>query len=120
MEDAVSTTITFKVEYDDGAGPKVKNQPDPFVTRRQRDRGFYLRRLDDGELVRELPVPIGYMRVSEMEPLAALLTEINRSDMSWISTLKQKKQSKKGSSSRLRENFKNILKRWHRGSSSES
>lgn len=59
----------FRVEFDDGKPVKANNGRDSRCTPKGRSHGFYVI-YPDGQ---EEKVEIGYMRISEMEHLQAML-----------------------------------------------
>lgn len=61
------------IEYDDGAPMKTPQGVDrsPECTPRDRPRGFYL--MSRG---RSVQLPVGFMRVSEMKKLEAVVNEL--------------------------------------------
>lgn len=67
--------MIVSIEYDDGKPFEVKGKSaeerSPFCTPRSRASGFYVR-FPNGK---ERRIPIGYMRVSEMESLETVFNE---------------------------------------------
>lgn len=60
--------IDFKIEYDDGVSTKRKGDYDKRIKRRDREHGFYLMLP-----TKEIKIPIGYLRISEIPTVEALL-----------------------------------------------
>jgi len=60
--------IDFRIEYDDGVSPKRKGDYDKRITRKDRETGYYL-----VLPYAEHKISIGYLRISEIPALEALL-----------------------------------------------
>lgn len=61
------------VEYDDGKSEKAKDKS-PHCTRRGRELGFYIVGGIHGDA--NIPIPVGFMRVSEIKPMEKLLNQV--------------------------------------------